>query len=151
MPYATLDDCKLRMGDALYAQLTDLEGGTTADDLVGQARLDDAHGQVNMHLSARYLTPVETAGNDVVAETLRSIVCSFAAWQCFVKHPRKSGRMRAAVEADYREARDLLIRITSGDAALPGATPLPGPASGGPSAEATGHVRVFTEDSMEGL
>lgn len=150
MAYATLDDLKTRVG-AIYAQLTDLSGGTTAEDTVGQARLVDAHGKVNVLLAARFKTPVDVSADATLAETLLSIVVSFAAWECYVKHPVKSGKMRAAVEADYREAKDMLLRIADGRASLPGLVPLESSVSSGSAAIVVGSPRVIGGDSLAGL
>ncbi len=150
MSYATLDDFKTRFSP-IYAQLTDLSGGTTADDTVGQARLDDAHGSVNVYLAARFRTPVDVSVDASLAQALLSIVVPFAAWECYLKHPLKSGKMRVGVEADYKEAKEKLLRIADGRAALPGLVPLPAPESTGPAAEVFGDDGVFTSERMKGF
>ncbi|MBX3396505.1 MAG: DUF1320 family protein [Phycisphaerae bacterium] len=149
--YATLAELKTRLGDELYAQLSDLSGGTTPSDTVGQARLDDAHGYVNARLSARYLTPIDTTGNSTLAEMLRAFVCAVVAHDLLAMHGDAMNNLRPGVDTRLRYWIDLLRDIQSGKAALPGAAPLPSPTSGGPTSEAFGDERVFTSDSMKGF
>ncbi len=150
MAYATLDEFKLRMGDQLYAQLTDLDAATTTDDVVGQAVLDGAHGTLNAYISRRYAVPVDASNDTTLAQFLRKHVMNIAEFDLWQGHAMRRN-MHERVREGYRETIKLLEMIAAGKADLPGASAIPGATATGPSAEATGHQRVFTEEAMEGL
>jgi len=151
LSYATIANLKDRIGDTLYAQLTDLEALTTADDTVGQARLDDAHGYINAKLGQRYQTPIDVSVDTDLANTMKAMTCAVAAVDAYRMHPTRSKSLREAVEALAARWIELLDDIANGKAALPGASKLPSPTTSGPDAAVVGERRVFTKDSMKGL
>ncbi len=150
MAYATIADLKARIGVELYAQLTDLEALTTADDTVGKARLDDAHGFVNAKLGQRYKTPIDTTLDDDLAVTMKAMTCAVAAYDAYALHPTRSKSLREAVVAVTQRWLDLLELIAAGRAALPGSAKLPAPTSSGADAAVVGEPKVFTNASMKG-
>lgn len=150
MAYATLDQFKARLSDALYAQLTDLSGGTTPSDTVGQAVLDGAHGTMNAYLAKRYSVPIVPGGDTTVAQFLLKHVLQIAEYDAWQGHAMRRN-MHERVQKGYDETMRLLRDIAKGLAELPGETAIPGATASGPSAEAFGDDRVFTRDSMKGF
>lgn len=151
MAYATLAQFKERLGNDLYAQLTDLSGSTTASDTVGQARLDDAHAFVNAKIAVRYLTPVDVTVSTALAEMMVAITCAVAAYGCLGMHPDTMNQLREGVDAVHKHWMALLDQIAAGKAALPGAAVIPAAVSSGPSSAVFGDDRVFTRESMKGF
>ncbi len=150
MAYATLAELKTRVGDDVYAQLSDLSGGGIADDVVGQARLDDAHGLVNMKLAGRYKTPVDTS-DTTVANALRAMTCAVAYSLLLENNVASTARVSEGKAAEMKRWLDLLEEIYKGKGALPGEAALAGPVSSGSPAIVVGSPRVFGGDSLSGL
>lgn len=151
MAYATLAEFKTWIGTDLYNQLTDLSGGTTPSDTVGQVRLNGAHGFVNAKIAARYATPVNVAADATLAETLLAIVCSVCTYDLFALHGDTLSHLREGIDALCQRWIDLLDEIQKGDAALPGASIIPPPASSGSPAIVVGNRPVFGNGALEGL
>ena len=150
MSYATLDNFKQRLGDDWYAQLTDRLNRTTADDDVGQAILDGAHGTINTYLGKRYRTPIDTTGEPEREEFLRDATLNIAEYKAWSSTPFNTDILER-VKGAYLETRRLLERIADGKADVPGTSTIPSATSAGPSAIVTGDKRIFTEDAMKGL
>lgn len=148
--YATLAQFKAHVGTAVYDQLTDLAGGTTADDAVGQQRIDDAEAEINARLGQRYQTPVDVSVDASLANTLRWYTLAIAAYRAFMTHPHRP-RPRQSIQEEYRNVMARLDEIAKGMAALPGAAALPSPVTSGPPAIVGGSERVFTDDALRGL
>lgn len=148
--YATVAQLQAHVGTAVYDQLTDLAGGTTADDAVGQQRLDDAEAEINARLGQRYQTPVDVSVDASLANTLRWFTLAIAAYRAFMAHPSRP-RARQTVQEEYRNVMARLEEIAKGMAALPGAVALPSPASSGPVVAVSGSDRVMTDEALSGL
>lgn len=149
--YATLAEFKLRCGSELYNQLTDLSGGTTPSDTVGQARLEDSEGYVNARIAARYVTPVDVSADATLANTMRALTCAVCAYDMLSMHPDTMGQLREGVDERFRHWIELLKDIQNGKAALPGAAVIPPPASSGSPAIVVGNRPVFGDIALEGL
>lgn len=153
--YATLAQLKTHVGASVdppgvYDQFTDLVNSVTADDAVGQQRVDDAEGFINGKLGARYRTPIDVSVDAALAQTMRSCTLAIAAWNLYMQHPAKP-RVRRVTELEYQRWSTWLDQVAAGGAALPGGTEIPGPVSSGATATAVGEERVFTSESMQGL
>lgn len=154
MSYAALADLKQRLGTqasppGLYEQLTDRINAAVADDAVGAEILAAAHGEIDGWLAKRYAVPIDVTTDVTLAGRLKGItldVAEYSAW--------KTSSARTAIPArvrdNYAAAVKWLTAVAEGDAALPGATEVPGATATGAGGTAVGHARVFTEDAMEG-
>lgn len=144
MPYATLAEFKARLGDAVYDQLTDLAGGTTPDDSVGQALLDAAHGEFNARLARVFTTPVDTADADRAA-TLNTYVLDIAENRAWIQHPLRAKRPQRVKDA-YDAVMNWLKELTP--FSLPGATLA---ATTGTAGTATGKTKQWTDAAIDGI
>lgn len=152
MSFGTLQNLKDRVGQSVYDQLTDLTGGTTGDDVIGQARLDAAHAVLVGELAKRYdaaalaTAAVEDAS---LAATLATHELSIAAWKLYVEHPDQPS-VREKIQKEYDEAMKWIASVVAGSA-LPGSTPVAeSPTTAGRS-QAVGDPRVMTQESLEGI
>lgn len=155
MSYATLQNLKDYLGAGTsplgaYNRLTDRVAGTTANDAVGQELVDLAQGEVNSWLGRRYVTPIDASADATLAQTLRDFTLAIAGYKAYALHPRRPTPQQS-IKEHYEAALERLKAIANGAAALPGATPIPGPTTGGAAATAVGDERVFTREAMEGL
>lgn len=148
--YATVEQLRtLALGAGVYEQLTDLAGGTTADDAVGQQRLDFAESEINTILGQRYKTPVDVSVDVALAKSLRDYTLEIAAYHAYMLHPMASPTKKA--EKLYLAAIARLTAIAKGAEALPGAAMLPSPVTSGPAAIVGGSPRVLTDEALNGL
>lgn len=150
MSYATLDNFKERLGTSIYAQLTDRVTRKTADDVVGQAILDGAHGTIDGYLARRFKVPVDPTGDTSLTQFLLKHVLNLAAYDAWEGSPFIT-EVPDRVKFSYQETVKLLRDIAAGKVELPGATAIPSATAAGPTATATGEDRIFTEDAMKGL
>lgn len=135
MAYATLAELKARLGSnasppGLYEQLTDRVSGTTANDAVGQALLDEAAALVDAYLARRYAVPIDASGDALLAAWLRGAALDLAVYSAWAQSPLRPETLRRVV--DERAARIAMLEaIAAGRADLPAANGAPASASGG--------------------
>jgi len=150
MSYATLDELKQRLGTDIYGQLTDRVNGEVADDDVGNAILDGAHGTINGFVARRFLVPVDVSTDTSLAQFLRKHTLNVAEYDAWAEWPFRS-EINERVKFNYQETIRVFRDIAAGKAELPGAAAIPSANVTGPSAIAIGEARIFTKDSMKGL
>lgn len=148
MAYVTTDQLKARLGDTMYARLTDRIAGATASTTIAQELIDEAEAIVNSRLAVRYATPVDVSANAAVAAVLLARVLDVAeglAWRASPFVTDVPDRVRVIEE----DAERWLASVASGGATLPG---VPSAASA-PAGEVhyTCGVRAFTSDELNGL
>ena len=139
MTYATTQDLIDRYGEAELVALTDRAGEDEIDaDVVARA-LADAEAEINSYLSARYVVPLSTVPQIVVAR-----VCEVARYYLHEEHATET--VKARYDAAVRWVRD----VAAGKASLGDDDVAPTePASGaGPQFEAP--ERVFSRASLKG-
>lgn len=149
MSYATLDNLKERLGKD-YARLTDRSAATTADDDVGQAILDGAHGTIDGYLAKRFRVPVDATGDTSLSQFLLKHVLNLAVFDAWESNPFRKD-IPERVKYSYEQTIRLLRDIAAGKAELPGASAIPSANVSGPAASVTGHQQIFTEDGLKGL
>lgn len=148
MAYATLQNLKDHAGADWYAALTDLAGGMTASDSVGQLRLDAAEAEVNDYLGQRFSVPIDVS-DATRAASLKAITLAIALHKLYVAHPSRPD-VPKTVQTEHDEAvAKLKGYLTSG--ALPGATEVPATPAAGTMGEAFGTESMFSPARMEGL
>lgn len=138
MAYATVQDLVDRFGAVELAQLTDRAAGATLDSAVAQRALDDASGEMDSYLGARYSLPLGTT-----PAVLKAACSDIARYRLY------EDRATEEVRSRYEDARAWLRDLAKGLASLD-----LGPASATPPAnrasfQATG--RIFTRGSLSDL
>lgn len=133
MAYATQADMEERFGETELAQITDLENGTTVDEDVLSAAIDDASSEMDGYIGTRHDLPLEDP-----PEILRMLCCDIARYHLYKAQPTETVRKR------YEDAIRFLRDVASGKAGL-GVTPPP-VNSGGPSHSAPD--RIWTRDTL---
>lgn len=150
MAYTTTTQLGQRLGTTLYARLTDRINGTTADDTVGQAVLNDAEALADSYLSRRYATPIDLSEHADLANVLTARVldlAEFIAWQGspFISDPPQRVHMlRAGALAWFED-------IAAGRLVLPASA---APESTGVTHHTPRHSstrRAFRHDELDGL
>ena len=146
MAYVTNSDIELRLGQAVYVQLTDDDGNGTADAaVVDEARLA-AEGEVNSYLARRFAVPVDVTTHADLAAVLKSVTLDAVEYRLRVRRPPVSsdGTRR------YLQAIEWLEGVAQGIISLPAQSELaPNPAQG-PSAQTTGEERLPSRDELRG-
>lgn len=149
MSFGTLQNVKDRVGQPVYDQLTDLAGGTTPSDAVGQARLDAAGAVLIGELAKRYdaaALAAAAAADAYLAATLKTHEVSIAQWKLYVEHPLRP-EPPERVQKEYDEALAWLASIVAG-AALPGETPVEESAAVAGRSQAVGDPRVMKTETL---
>ncbi len=150
MAYITTAQLEQRLGDALYARLTDRLAGASENATVAQSIVDEAEGVANSLLAKRFATPVNLGAHPELADVLRARVLDLAehlAWRTSPFVASVPDRVLFAME----EAQRWFERLADGSVHLPSASP---PASrvaadDGPRFRAA--ERTFTADELDGL
>lgn len=106
MPYATRTDVVEIWGESFAADL--LPADVDADEAFGKA-LTRASAEIDVHLSARYATPI--AGTPAALVTP---CANIAVYMLAVRHTA----LTTTIEERYEQATDLLKRIAEGKAGL---------------------------------
>ncbi|MBB4287744.1 DUF1320 domain-containing protein [Roseospira goensis] len=143
MPYATSTDLIATHGQDWLDRVADRDGDGAADAAVVQAALDEAAGQIDAYLGARYALPLVT-----VPDILRRAAVDLAA-RLLCTHPAD---LTEDITARAARADALLRDLSSGRAALP-AEAVPGAAPGAPPRPVVtaGPPRHFTRDTLRGV
>ncbi len=149
MAYITTTDLSLRLGATLYARLTDRVSGTTADAAVAQSIVDEAEGEANSYLGARYATPVDLVLHPELELVLARRVLDLAEYGAWRSSPFVND-LPVRVKSLYGEARQWLIDVAAG-LPLPAQSPAPttGAVDGTPVYRS--EPRTFTADELDGL
>ncbi|MEP0845590.1 MAG: DUF1320 family protein [Phycisphaerae bacterium] len=150
MAYVTTAQMKQRLGDDLYARLTDRVNGATENATVAQAIVDEAEALAHSYLAQRYATPVDLTAHPELANVLRSRVLDLVEHLAWRTSPFV-GNLPDRVLFMQEDALRWFESVASGRIPLPAAAP---PASrtaenDGPRFAAT--ARKFTGDELDGL
>lgn len=113
MAYTNVAALQSRLGDRLYARLTDRVAGVTADSTVAQLVLDESEAEINGILARRYVVPVDVGGNPALAALLAARTLDGAEYRVWRTSPFTSelpGRVRAL----HGQLRDWLDALADG-------------------------------------
>jgi phage gp36-like protein len=144
--YASNDDLQMRLGAALYLELTDDGTGTPDEEKATEARAG-AEGEIDSYLARRYAVPVDTVAHPGAAGVLRSVTLDLAEFRLRSRKP--------PVPDDARRKKDAAIlwlqRVASGAATLPSATEPPHNPAQGVVGAVVGGPRVLTPQELADL
>lgn len=150
MAYITTNQLKSRLGDTIYARLTDRIAGVTANATIAQEIVDQAEAIADSYLAVRFATPVNLVERPELATILAARVLDVAegiAWRGSPFASDVPDRVRLVVDQAERWLRD----VSAGAIALPAAA-VPNAAvavNDGPRFSAS--ERVFSAEDLEGL
>lgn len=150
MAYITTAQLKDRLGDPLYARLTDRINGATANDSVGQQIVDEAEALANAQLATRYATPIDLTAHPELADVLEARVLDLAeylAWQGSPFVNDIPGRLRFL----YEEASGWFGSIAAGELNLPASSPPASRTAENDAPRFSAQPRKFTADELDGL
>ena len=150
MAYITTTDLNNRLGEMLYARLTDRDGGSQASAAVAQEIVDQAEAVANSYLAVRYATPVDVSAHAELAAILRARVLDLAenrAWQTSPFVNDVPGRIRALAGS----AAAWFESVARGDVHLPSAAPVEGRTAEDDAPRYVAVDRTFTADELDGL
>lgn len=150
MAYATTTDLNARLGDDLYARLTDRDAGQTASTTVAQEILDQAESLANGHLARRFQTPLDLGEHPELTEVLRTRVLDIAEYLAWRGTPFVSD-LPGRILLLYEDAVQWFDRIGDGRAELPAASPPSSSSASDPGPAYTSSSRPFTHDELDGL
>jgi len=134
MAYATQDDMTGRFGQPEIAQITDHEKGTSIDEAVLDAALDDATSEMDGYLATRHTLPLESP-----PEILVRICCDIARYFLYQDQPTDT------VQSRYDNAIRFLRDVSMGRVSL-GVTPTP---DTNDEADYDAPDRVWSQDTLE--
>lgn len=141
--YATVQDVRDRVDERTLESLTDDAGSGQVDDAVVQKALEDASGEIDGYLGARYALPLAPVPAIILAQCV-----ALAVHQLY-------GRRRDVpdhVESRRREAIRFLEQVAKGGITLGATDPNAGPdAQGASRLHMDNPPRVFTSNSMGGF
>lgn len=150
MAYVTTAQLKQRLGDALYARLTDRVNGQTENASVAQAIVEEAEALVDSFLARRFRTPIDLSAHPELAGVLRARVLDLAEHLAWRTSPFV-GNVPDRVLFLHEEALAWLERLAEGRIHLPASAP---PASRVAEDDGPRHVaapRRFTAGELDGL
>jgi len=150
MTYLTIGDLSARLGDGLYARLTDRVAGHTASDAIAQAIVDEAEALANSYLARRFRTPLDLVAHPELADVLRGRVldlCEYLAWRGSPFVSDLPGRVLTLFE----DARRWFEQIAQGRADLPADRPPAAAESSTSGPQYASPPRSFTHDLLDGL
>lgn len=107
MPYCTLQDLIERFGEEELIQLTDREHTGVLDELVFEQARSDAEAEIDSHLAARYILPL-----DGVPLILVRIACEITRYYLYSAHPTDTVKDR------YEKALQTLKSAVRGEVRL---------------------------------
>jgi phage gp36-like protein len=148
--YTTIAQLKSRLGDTLYARLTDRINGAAADDSVGQQIVDEAEGLANAQLATRYATPIDLTAHPELADVLEARVLDLAEYLAWRNSPFVNdvpGRLLFL----YEEASAWFTAIATGELNLPAASPPASRTAENDAPRFRAAPRKFTADELDGL
>jgi phage gp36-like protein len=150
MAYITTTELRTRLGDTLYARLTDRVDGVTPNSGVADDLVAEAEAVADSYLAVRYRTPVDLSAHPEVARVLAARVLDLAevrAWRSspFVSDPpQRIHNLEETALAWFQDA-------ATGRLLLPAMSVLSGPVAVDDSARFAGGGRSFTADELDGL
>lgn len=150
MAYITKEQLKERLGDTLYARLTDREAGTTIDDAVGQRIVDDAEALANGQLARRYATPIDLATHPELADVLTARVLDLAEYRAWRDSPFVND-VPERIRFLYEDAMRWFSAVAAGQLDLPASSPPASRTAVDDSPRYVSHPRKFTEQELDGL
>ena len=122
MTYASVEDLRQRLGEPLFARLTDRSDGTTADPQQAEALLGQAEAIMNTFLGRRYQLPLDPTRDVLLADMLRTRTLDLAEHLAWRQSPFISD-MPVRVAQLHGDAMRWLTEVSSGDCELPAARP----------------------------
>jgi len=150
MAYITTTQLKQRLGDTLYARLTDRINGTTANDTLGQQIVDEAEALANSYLARRYATPVSLAAHPELADLLEARVLDLAEHMAWRSSPMVSS-IPDRVLFIAEEATRWFEALGAGQVHLPASSPPASRTAEDDAARYKASPRAFTQDELDGL
>ena len=150
MAYTTTTELKNRLGETLYARLTDRVNGMTADDTVAQQIVDEAEALADSRLARRYATPIDLTAHPELTNVLEARVLDLAEYLAWRDSPFVND-IPERVRFLHEEASGWLVSIAAGKLDLPASSP-PAPRTAENEAPRfKAQARRFTQDELDGL
>lgn len=146
MPYATVDDLKVRYGAAEIGELLDRDHDGQADTDVGETAIQEASAEIDTLIASRYLVPLT-----VTVPWLKTACCDLARYRLYDNEVPEVVKDRRADVIKHLE------RIAKGLASLiaeDGTTVPDRQATGSTGAGATysrPRERIFSDDQLKGF
>ncbi len=150
MAYVTTTQLKQRLGNSIYARLTDRVNGATEDNTVGQQIVDEAEGIANSHLSRRYATPIDLVVHPELSDVLTARVLDLAEHIAWRSSPLVAS-IPDRVLFLFEEAGRWYDAVARGKLDLPAAAPPASRTAVNDAPRVTSTPRSMTHDQLEGL
>lgn len=150
MAYITKEQLKERLGETLYARLTDRESGATADDSVGQQIVDDAEALADSQLARRYATPIDLTAHPELTDVLAARVLDIAEYRAWRDSPFVND-VPERIRFLYEDTMRWFSAVAVGQLDLPAASLLASPTAVDDSPRYVSRARKFTEEELDGL
>ncbi len=150
MPYALTSELNDRLGDGLYARLTDRDAGATASALVAQQILDEAEAVANAYLSQRYRTPIDLTAHPELTMLLRTRTLDLAEFLAWKSTPF-FGDVPDRVRVTYEDALRWFETVAKGSLPLPAARILSQRTAEDDAPRYRSEARQFTRAELDGL
>lgn len=150
MAYINTSDLNERLGDTLYARLTDRDAGVTADTSVALRIVDEAQALADSYFARRYATPIDLTAHPELRDVIEARVLDLAEFIAWRQSPLVSDvpdRVRLMHEA----ARRWFEAVAAGRLLLPAASPPASSTASETAPRASGASRRFTHDELDGL
>lgn len=138
--YITKADIIEQLPELFLTQLTDDEGLGITNETRVNAAIDDAEGEADGYLSARYVTPLSPVPNAV-----QKFTADIAIYNLF----SRKDQVPPDREKRYESAVKFFANASKGIVNLGAAKPEPSNSPGG--VEISGNTRRLTRDKMEGF
>lgn len=148
MAYAVAADLLARVGEVLYARLTDRTDGVAGDTAVASAIVTEAEALVNAELARRYATPLDLTASPELAEVLKARTIDLAEYLAWRGSPFVTD-IPQRVRLLYDGVQRWLDDIAQGRLLLPSATPLPPTAAIDAGPVYSSAPRAFSADELE--
>ena len=150
MAYVVISAFQDRLGSLMYARLTDRVNGNAANATVAQQILDEADAEINSYLSRRYVTPVDTTGDGLLAQMLQSRTLDAAEYHAWRNSPFTSD-LPARVKEAYRQLLDWLENVQLGRIVLSAARAATAALEESETPRYVSRPRSFTAEEMGGM
>lgn len=149
MAYIKSEDLQARLGEAVYARLTDRRGGAEADDTVGAAIASAACAELDGYLARRFATPIDLSARPELAPVIIARVtdlAEFIAWSTspFTRDvPPRVVALRAAAVKWFEQ-------VVRGELDLPAGVPPDSRSAADDAPRVSGTPRTLTAEELEG-
>lgn len=151
MAYITITQLQSRLGNSLYARLTDRVNGTTANATVAQQIVDEAEALADSYLATRFAVPIDLVAHPELSETLAARVLDLAEVLAWRNSPFVSD-LPERIRLSGDEATRWFSGVSAGWLTLPASSPpAASPLVGGNAPEARSSERTFTREELDGL